>query len=130
MCHLFLRGNPRAIVRSALCRPSDGQVGAFVHQPDISVGGNDPISGGRGKSRPSEPALWMKSRNTGKSIRFSQFSIFSKVNKSKQDWRLRWRLFGAARLRVQYAIIGFFNAALCAGVGAIFVGLKRGPSSA
>jgi hypothetical protein len=63
---LFLRGNPCAIVRSALCRPSDGQVGAFVHQPDISVGGNDPISGGLGKARPSEAVLWMKSRTLAK----------------------------------------------------------------
>ena len=31
---------------------------------------------------------------------------------------------------IQYAIIGFFNAALYAVVGAIFVGLKRGLSSA
>jgi hypothetical protein len=31
---------------------------------------------------------------------------------------------------VQYAIVGFFNAALYAVVGAIFVSLKRGPSSA
>jgi len=31
---------------------------------------------------------------------------------------------------IQYAIIGFFNAALYAAIGAIFVGLKRGPSSA
>jgi hypothetical protein len=62
VCHLFLRRNPCAMVRSALCRPSDGQVGALVHQPDISIGGNDPISGGLGKARPSEPVLWMKSR--------------------------------------------------------------------
>jgi hypothetical protein len=47
-------------VRSALCRPSDGHVGAFVDQPDSSVGGNDPISGRRGKTRPSETVLWMK----------------------------------------------------------------------
>jgi hypothetical protein len=31
---------------------------------------------------------------------------------------------------IQYAIVGFFNAALYAVVGAIFVSLKRGPSSA
>ena len=60
-CHLFLQWNSCAIVRSALCRLSNGWVGAFVHQLDISVGGNGPITGGLGKARPSEPELWTKS---------------------------------------------------------------------